>query len=72
MATENNVHIPDDLLAELRAKAAVEGKSVDQLAEAILRKGLEDLRWEGLIEYGERRGRALGFPEEEAGDMVHD
>src|SRR5437762_390757 len=38
MATQNNVHISDELLAELRTKAEAEGKSVDELAEEALKK----------------------------------
>ncbi|MBK7927250.1 MAG: ribbon-helix-helix protein, CopG family [Bryobacterales bacterium] len=37
MATQNTIHLPDELLAELRAQAAVEGKSVDELAAEAVR-----------------------------------
>jgi hypothetical protein len=30
MATQNNVHVSADLLAELQAKAQAEGKTVDE------------------------------------------
>lgn len=43
MSTQNNLHVPDELLAELQAKTAAEGKTVDELAEDALRKGLEEL-----------------------------
>lgn len=72
MATQNNVHIPDDLLAELAVKAAEEGKTVDQLAEEALRKGLEDRAWQDLIAYGHERGRSAGFTEDQAADVVHE
>jgi hypothetical protein len=71
MATQNNLHVPDELLAELRAKADAEGKTVDELAEEALRKGLEDRKWQDLLAYGRERGRAKGFTEEESGDIVH-
>jgi hypothetical protein len=35
MAT-NNVHVSEELLAELRSKAAAEGKTVDELAEEVM------------------------------------
>jgi hypothetical protein len=36
MATQNGIHVSDELLAELQAKSAVEGKTVDELAEEAL------------------------------------
>jgi hypothetical protein len=38
MATQNSIHVSDELLAELQAKAAAEGKTVDELVEEALRK----------------------------------
>lgn len=69
--TTPNLHIPDELLAELQQKASAEGKTVDQIAEEALRLGLEDRSWQDLLEYGRERGRAAGFNEEQAGDAVH-
>uniref|UniRef100_Q01U74 CopG domain protein DNA-binding domain protein n=1 Tax=Solibacter usitatus (strain Ellin6076) TaxID=234267 RepID=Q01U74_SOLUE len=40
------IHISDDILAELRAKAAAEGKSVDELAEDAFRQYLEMNQWD--------------------------
>jgi predicted transcriptional regulator len=68
----NIIHVSDDLLAQLRKEAQAEGKTVDQLAEEALRRGLEDRKWQELVEYGEGRGRALGFKEEDAGDVVQE
>jgi predicted HicB family RNase H-like nuclease len=42
METQNNVHVSEELLAELQAKAQTEGKTVDELAEEALRRGLEE------------------------------
>jgi hypothetical protein len=49
MATQNNLHIPDDLLADLRAKAQAEGKTVDELAEEALRQCLEERQWADIV-----------------------
>ena len=68
----NIIHVSDELLAQLREKAQADGKTVDELAEEALRKGLEEPKWQELIEYGEGRGRARGFREEDAGDVVHE
>jgi predicted HicB family RNase H-like nuclease len=42
MATQNNVRVSDELLAELQSKALAAGKTVDDVAEETLRKGLEE------------------------------
>ena len=41
-------------------------------AAETLRKGLEERGWQDLLEYGGERGRASGFAEELAADLVHD
>jgi plasmid stability protein len=69
MAT-NNVHVSDELLAELQTKAAAEGKTVDQLAEEALRKGLEEREWRELLAYGRETGRASGYAEADVPGIV--
>jgi plasmid stability protein len=71
MATQNNLHVPDELLAELQSKAAAEGKSVDELEEA-LRKGLENRAWQELLAYGLERGSASGYTEEDVPRVVRE
>jgi hypothetical protein len=70
MATHNSTHVSDALLAELQAKAAVEGKIVDELAEVILRKGLEDQAWQDLLEYGRKNGAASGYAEDDVHNLI--
>ena len=72
MATQNSIHVSDELLAELQSKAAAEGKTVDELAEEALRKGLEERAWQELVAYGRERGRLAGFTEEQSADIVDD
>lgn len=72
MAVQNTIHVSDELLAELTSKAAAEGKTVDQLAEEALRKGLEDRSWQELLAYGLERGRASGYTEEDVPDVVRE
>ena len=69
MAT-NNVHVSDELLAELQSKARAEGKTIDELAEEALRTGLEKRSWQDLLEYGRERGRASGYTEEDIPRVV--
>jgi len=69
MAT-NNVHVSDEMLAELQSKAAAEGKTVDELAEEALRKGLEEGEWRALLAYGRETGRASGYSEADVPGIV--
>jgi plasmid stability protein len=66
-----NLHVPEDLLAVLEAKAAASGKTVEELAEEALRAILREESWEPLIAYGQERGRLAGFTEEQSADVVH-
>jgi len=69
MATMN-LRVSDDLLAELRAQAEAEGKTVDELAEEALRKGLQEHAWQDLLAYGGETGRASGYAEEDVPRIV--
>jgi predicted transcriptional regulator len=70
MSTQNTIHVSDELLADLQAKAASEGKTVDELAEEALRKGLEEHSWQDLLEYGRQTGRASGYTEGDVPEIV--
>jgi len=70
MASQNNIHVPDELLAELQSQAAVEGKSVDELAAETLRKALEDRGWRDLLEYGRSTGRESGYSESDVPEII--
>jgi hypothetical protein len=50
-----NVHVPDELLAELQSKAAAEGTTVDQLAEQAVRKLLAQGTLDRLKRAGDQR-----------------
>jgi hypothetical protein len=67
-----NLHVSDELMSELRTKAEAEGKTVDELAEAALRKGLEERAWQDLLAYGRERGEASGYSEEEVPEIVRE
>jgi hypothetical protein len=69
MAT-NNVHVSDELLAELQSKAVTEGKTVDELAEEAMRKGLEERSWQELLVYGRQTGGASGYAEADVTQIV--
>ncbi|MBN8731075.1 MAG: ribbon-helix-helix protein, CopG family [Acidobacteria bacterium] len=70
MATQNTIHLPEELLVELRAQAAMEGKSVDELAAEAVRRGLDERQWSDLMEYGQQKGLASGHAEGEVPEIV--
>lgn len=72
MAAQNNLHVPNELLVELRSKALAAGKTVDQLAEEALRRGLNDQAWQDLLAYGRQRGEASGYSEEDVPRLVRE
>lgn len=72
MATQNNLHVPDDLLTELQAKAAAEGKSVDQLAEDAFRQYLERDQWQRLVASKREAARARGLTEADVPRLVEE
>jgi plasmid stability protein len=65
-----NLCLPEDLLAGLEAKAAAEGKSVEQLAEEALRASLKVPSWEDLLAYGLENGRRSGYTEDDVPRLV--
>jgi hypothetical protein len=70
MGAQNVIHISAEILAELRAKAAAEGKTVDELAEDALRMGLDERSWQDLIAYGRERGGASGYTDDDVVGVV--
>ena len=66
----NIIHVSDELLADLQEKAVSKGRTVDDLAEEALRKGLEDQQWQDLLAYGMENGRASGYTEEDVPRIV--
>lgn len=72
MATQNSIHVSDELLAELRAKAQAQGKTVEELAEVALRRGLEEQTWGDLLAYGLERGRASIYTEDDVPQVVRE
>ena len=70
MATNNNLHVPDDLLAQMQTAAHGQGKTVDELAEEAVRAHLEDQRWQDLLAYGRQRGLESGYAEADVADLV--
>jgi hypothetical protein len=70
--TDNNLHVPDDVLALLAAKADAEHKTVDQIAEETLRAGLKGKSWMELLAKGSEYGRKSGISEDDVVNVVHE
>ena len=70
--TDNNLHVPDDVLALLAAKADAEHKTVDQIAEETLRAGLKGKSWTELLAKGSEYGRKSGMSEDDVVNVVHE
>ena len=66
------IHISDKLLAELHAKAAAEGKSVDELAEDAFRQYLEMNQWDRLIAAKREAARAKGLTEADVPRLIQE
>jgi predicted transcriptional regulator len=72
MSTHNTIRVSDELLAELQTQAEAEGRTVDELAEEALRKGLEGHVWQDLLAYGRENGRHSGYQESDVPELVRD
>jgi hypothetical protein len=70
--TDNNLHVPDDVLALLAAKADAEHKTVDQIAEETLRAGLKGKSWTELLARGSEYGQKSGISEDDVVNVVHE
>ncbi len=70
MATQNNIRLPDNLLADLRAKAEAEGKTVDEIAEEAIKRYVAR-EWIDRIELeGQSRRKQHGLKSDEEIDQA--
>jgi predicted transcriptional regulator len=63
--TSPNVYIPEDLLTQLQAKAAAEGKSADELAAEALKRYLNREWLERMGREGLERRKQYGLKTDE-------
>ena len=59
--TDNNVRVPEDLLAQMQAAAREKGKSADELVTDALKRYLANEWMNGLEREGQERRRQLGL-----------
>lgn len=71
MAIENYVRISEVIFAQLMVKAKAEGRSVDQVAEDLLRENLLE-SWQEKSARWRKYGIASGIKADRVPDVVHD
>jgi hypothetical protein len=70
MATQNNLHIPDDLLSAVNEAANAEGKTTDELAADVLQRYLAHRKLEELGKYGREQSRRRGYTEADVPRLI--
>jgi hypothetical protein len=72
MATQNNVHVPDDLLAAVAEIARSEGKAPDAVIEEATRRYLARQRLDKFVRRNEERVRQMGITESDVPRIVEE
>jgi hypothetical protein len=70
MATQNNLHIPDDLLSAVNEAAGADGKTTDEIAADALRRYLAHRKLEELGKYGREQPLRLGYTEADVPRLI--
>lgn len=70
MGTQNNLHIPDDLLSAVNEAASADGKTTDEVAADALRRYLAHRQLEELGNYGREQSRRLGLTETDVPRLI--
>ncbi|SPF48613.1 CopG domain protein DNA-binding domain protein (modular protein) [Candidatus Sulfopaludibacter sp. SbA4] len=68
--TQNNLHIPDDLLNAVSEAASADGKTTDEIAADALRRYLEHRKLQELGNYGREQSRRLGYTEADVSRLI--
>jgi metal-responsive CopG/Arc/MetJ family transcriptional regulator len=70
MSTQNNLHIPDDLLSAVNEAANADGRTTDELAADALRRYLAHRKLEELGQYGREQSHRLGYTEPDVSRLI--
>jgi metal-responsive CopG/Arc/MetJ family transcriptional regulator len=70
MPTQNNLHIPDDLLRAVNEAASADGKTTDELAADAVRRYLAHRKLEELGQYGRQQSHRLGYTEADVPRLI--
>jgi hypothetical protein len=72
MASQNNVHIPDNLLSAMSVAAQAEGKTADEVLAEAARRYLAHKELDDLVESGRTHAERVGRTPAEAVTTVRD
>ncbi|MGC2660816.1 MAG: ribbon-helix-helix protein, CopG family [Bryobacteraceae bacterium] len=61
--TNANVLLPDELLHQVEETARNQNRKTAEVLEEAVRQYLDNRKWEGLVEAGERRAKEKGLTE---------
>jgi len=70
MATQNNLHIPEDLLGAVNEAAGADGKTTNEIAADALRRYLAHRKLEELGKYGREQSLRLGYAEADVPGLI--
>lgn len=70
VATQNNLHVPDDLLSAANEAARADGITTDELAADALRRYLAHRKLEELGKYGREQSQRLGYTEADVSGLI--
>jgi hypothetical protein len=70
MATQNNLHIPDDPLSAVHEAAGADGKTTDEIAADALRRYLAHRKLAELGKYGREQSLRLGYTEADVSRLI--
>ena len=70
MAANNNIALPEALLAEIQSTAEAEHRSADEVLADAVRRYLEDRSWTRLLDYGAEKAEALGIKESDVDRLI--
>jgi hypothetical protein len=72
MATQNNLHIPDDLLSAVNEAASADGKTTEELAADAPRRYLAHRKLEELGKCGREQSLGLGYTEADVPRLIEE
>ncbi len=72
MASQNNLHVPDDLLDAANEAAREDGRTTDELAAEALRRYLAHRKLEELSAYGGEQARRMGYTEADVPRLIEE
>jgi hypothetical protein len=59
MGPQNRIILADDVLEAVKRRAEAEGKTLDQATNDVVRLGLSEARWQGVVKRGRDYGREM-------------